>query len=98
MDFNPRTYVRCDFIRIVRFKIHIYFNPRTYVRCDSISSKANFSTQKFQSTHLREVRLSHVPLITPKGLGFQSTHLREVRLRDLAAAGWTVVISIHAPT
>ncbi len=53
------------------------FNPRTYVRCDSIAT-AVLSSKRFQSTHLREVRLL-IDMDLPMDLSFQSTHLREVR-------------------
>jgi len=38
LDFNPRTYVRCDVIQIYLIFSPCYFNPRTYVRCDHLST------------------------------------------------------------
>ena len=35
------------------------FNPRTRVGCDTVRKGASFSTNKFQSTHPRGVRLVH---------------------------------------
>ena len=55
------------------------FNPRTYVRCDNFLFFRHDKPAWFQSTHLREVRLTLRPLRANSGR-FQSTHLREVRL------------------
>ena len=101
INFNPRTYVRCDDLAIAsafnklgisihaptwgatkmgldQILTHKHFNPRTYVRCDTISMPIDNWSKKFQSTHLREVRLSD-PANNPIIKWFQSTHLREVR-------------------
>ena len=34
LNFNPRTYVRCDALVSAINAVHSNFNPRTYVRCD----------------------------------------------------------------
>jgi len=55
-NFNPRTYVRCDWNFIFIQKTTSDFNPRTYVRCDLETGLYIKNIPLFQSTHLREVR------------------------------------------
>ena len=58
-NFNPRTYVRCDFAPDPTLAVRQDFNPRTYVRCDGMLLAMQEIRSAFQSTHLREVRLQN---------------------------------------
>ena len=55
--FNPRTCEGCDQLaRCVRIERYC-FNPRTCEGCDLPGCNFNITVAKFQSTHLRGVRL-----------------------------------------
>ena len=71
--------MRCDSFVFQNLYHHLNFNPRTCVRCDADISAFSRYLFKFQSTHLREVRLGLTRCVQDPTL-FQSTHLREVRL------------------
>ena len=76
--FNPRTYVRCDYLAGNLACCLHHFNPRTYVRCDLIFSSFWIVVGYFNPrTYVRCDRFAVVGL--PATNEFQSTHLREVR-------------------
>ena len=56
-NFNPRTYERCDKDAVQPTLDALDFNPRTYERCDGLPKTKPWVLSRFQSTHLREVRL-----------------------------------------
>ena len=97
IDFNPRTYVRCDndylFIGDLNWLISIHAPTWGATYREEFSNKYVI----FQSTHLREVRLSMV-VRYGQASGFQSTHLREVRPGKRYLTTTVTSISIHAPT
>ena len=79
INFNPRTYVRCD-------NQHYFFWPPDWSFQSTHLREVRQNIVKtwnciwvFQSTHLREVRPSRSWTFWP-AISFQSTHLREVRL------------------
>jgi len=78
INFNPRTYVRCDSLLTIFFSFIIYFNPRTYVRCDPLTSPLLTAKKNFNPrTYVRCDALKHTFAVYT--ISFQSTHLREVR-------------------
>ena len=79
MNFNPRTYVRCDIRKNIKISTYIYFNPRTYVRCDLFGVNGLATCTYFNPrTYVRcDLNTPDIKSIKPS---FQSTHLREVRL------------------
>ena len=42
LGFNPRTYIRYDFLAPIPEKAPPSFNPRTYIRYDLINQKNNY--------------------------------------------------------
>ena len=94
--FNPRTCARCDSMATGPNICFFRFNPRTCARCDRSTATHKGIKDKFQSTHLREVRQLSWPTFL-LGIGFQSTHLREVRLHRLCVDNVFLNVSIHAP-
>ena len=79
ISFNPRAYVRRDPLTVSFIPKYICFNPRAYVRRDCSGVLQYVPDWRFQSTRLREARLSKYFNSLPANM-FQSTRLREARL------------------
>ena len=78
LSFNPRTYIRYDWLRLIWQHVWECFNPRTYIRYDRRNGRLRYRRQ-FQSTYLYKVRQEALPDHI-KAKMFQSTYLYKVRL------------------
>ena len=95
-NFNPRTHVGCDVIRLpLRGIFAISIHAPTWGATFEFTGE--LSALVFQSTHPRGVRPYLAEHYAEK-IKFQSTHPRGVRRREQVRGRDVRLISIHAPT